>query len=92
MAHEHHHHDNASAATAAKVRDPVCGMMVDPATTVSAEHDGNTYHFCCDGCRSSFVGDPRKYLSAKPFVLPPKPAVTHHHEHPPAGVAEVMEG
>jgi Cu+-exporting ATPase len=72
MAHEHHHHGHGTAGAAAKVRDPVCGMMVDPATAVSAEHEGKTYHFCCDGCRTSFLADPAKYLSAKPFVLPPK--------------------
>ena len=68
--HSHHHHHAAPAGAAERVRDPVCGMMVDPATSLSAEHGGTTYHFCCEGCRTSFVGNPEKYLNAKPFELP----------------------
>src|SRR3569623_849177 len=79
--HEHHHH-TTPAATGERVRDPVCGMMVDPATAVSAEHNGKTYHFCCDGCRTSFVANPDKYLNQKPFELPPrKPAAPMAHDH-----------
>src|SRR3569623_311403 len=85
--HEHHHH-TTPAATGERVRAPVCGKMVDPATAVSAEHDGKTYHFCCDGCRTSFVADPDKYLNQKPFELPPRKAAApmaqdhaHHHGH-----------
>src|SRR3569623_35336 len=84
MDHSQHQHTAGD-----RVRDPVCGMMVDPATAVSAEHDGKTYHFCCDGCRTSFVANPDKYLNQKPFELPPrKPAVgmaddhtQHEHAH-----------
>ncbi|WP_038166687.1 HAD-IC family P-type ATPase, partial [Verrucomicrobium sp. BvORR106] len=39
-----------------KVKDPVCGMMVDPATSLSAEKDGQTWHFCSEHCRTKFVG------------------------------------
>ncbi len=85
MAHDHHHHSSSSSGPATgaadKFRDPVCGMMVNPATAVSAEHDGKTYHFCCDGCRTSFVADPGKYLNAKPFELPPKKPMGHDHAH-----------
>jgi xanthine dehydrogenase accessory factor len=38
--------------------DPVCGMEVSvAASTPSAERDGVTYWFCCDGCRSKFVAE-----------------------------------
>lgn len=81
MTHEHHHHeDHAGGRAAAKVRDPVCGMMVDPATAVSTEHDGKTYHFCCDGCRDSFTTNPDKYLNAKPFELPSHRPIAHDHD------------
>ncbi len=80
-AQQHHHHQEAGAGAGGKVRDPVCGMMVDPTRAVSAEHDGKTYHFCCEGCRTSFVADPAKYLDAKPFVLPGKPAAHEHAHH-----------
>ncbi len=50
--------------TATPVIDPVCGMTVDPASAVSADRGGTTYHFCSAGCRDAFVadhdiGDPR---------------------------------
>ena len=51
------------------VRDPVCGMSVDPATaTERVEHMGATYHFCSAGCRSKFEGSPAQYLAEVPHV------------------------
>jgi Cu+-exporting ATPase len=45
------------------VRDPVCGMTVDPATSKHRfDHEGTTYHFCSAGCRTKFAADPAKYL------------------------------
>jgi Cu+-exporting ATPase len=45
------------------VKDPVCGMSVDPATaTEKADHMGQTYYFCSAGCRQSFEKDPARYL------------------------------
>jgi Cu+-exporting ATPase len=65
--HDHHHHGHAhhgaEAPAPGKVKDPVCGMEVDPHTTPHrAEHAGHTYHFCSTGCRTKFVADPGKYL------------------------------
>ncbi len=49
------------------MKDPVCGMNVDPATAKhSAVHDGRTFHFCSGGCKIRFEADPRKYLSPGP--------------------------
>src|SRR5579862_554896 len=46
-----------------KVRDPVCGMMVDPHHAAgSVEHNGHTYHFCSKGCAVKFQADPERYL------------------------------
>jgi Cu+-exporting ATPase len=45
------------------VRDPVCGMTVDPhSTSHRHEHAGHPYYFCSNGCRTKFVADPQKYL------------------------------
>ncbi len=53
-------------SVAAKERDPVCGMTVDPANTPhTAEHAGKTYFFCCAGCATKFRAHPQKYLNAK---------------------------
>ena len=35
--------------------DPICGMQVDEQTALSAEHNDQTYYFCCDHCRQKFV-------------------------------------
>jgi hypothetical protein len=46
------------------VKDPVCGMTVDPHQTAHRSvHDGQTYYFCSAGCKESFDKDPGKYLS-----------------------------
>ncbi len=45
------------------VIDPVCGMTVDPMTTVlRAEYADAPYYFCSVGCRAKFVAEPTKYL------------------------------
>ena len=51
---------------AAIVRDPVCGMTVDPGDSAAhSAHGGHDYHFCCTGCRDKFAADPEKYITAK---------------------------
>jgi Cu+-exporting ATPase len=78
MTHAHDHH-GATATDAGTVRDPVCGMMVDPATTPhQARHDGNDYAFCSDGCRRRFIADPQRYLAAPAGVVKPAPAGTRY--------------
>jgi YHS domain-containing protein len=37
------------------VADPVCGMTVDPARALRAEHGGRTHFFCSEDCRDRFV-------------------------------------
>jgi P-type Cu+ transporter len=71
--HNHHHHQ---AAGAEKVRDPVCGMSVDPATSKHRfDDDGETFHFCSAGCRTKFAADPAKYLGERE-AAPAAPAGT----------------
>ncbi len=48
-------------------KDPVCGMVVDPKTTVaSSEYKGKTYYFCAPGCKAAFDKDPERFLKAGP--------------------------
>ncbi|TMC37769.1 MAG: YHS domain-containing protein [Chloroflexi bacterium] len=48
----------------AMVRDPVCGMTVDPATAhEKVDYRGSTYYFCSAGCRSTFESNPAQYLA-----------------------------
>ena len=47
------------------MRDPVCGMTVDPeAGKPCLEHDGQVFHFCHVGCRDRFAMDPDAYIEA----------------------------
>jgi len=68
-AHEHHHHHHQHGPTADKhdvIRDPVCGMTVDPeAGKPTQEHAGHVFHFCSNGCREKFAASPGDYLEAK---------------------------
>ena len=47
------------------VKDPVCGMEVDPnAGGPRVEQEGHTFHFCSEGCRGKFVANPAAYLNS----------------------------
>ncbi|HEV7995242.1 MAG TPA: heavy metal translocating P-type ATPase [Stellaceae bacterium] len=62
-------------ADPARVRDPVCGMMVDPAASPHrAVHAGDTYHFCSRSCRERFIADPTHYLTPVPAATASSPA------------------
>ncbi len=57
-------HSRRPDAEAKLVRDPVCGMSVDPATaTQRVEFGGSTYYFCSAGCKETFDKDPGKYIA-----------------------------
>ncbi len=72
--HGHHDHPGHGAHETAghKVKDPVCGMSVDPHTAKHHHtHEGRTYFFCNPRCREKFIADPMKYLA--PEKAPPVP-------------------
>jgi Cu+-exporting ATPase len=49
------------------VRDPVCGMIVDPHTAKHRhQYSGRAYYFCSAGCLEKFTADPAKYLADAP--------------------------
>ena len=52
----------------ASVKDPVCGMTVDPATARGGHHvhAGVTYSFCNPKCRERFAAEPDRYLTPRP--------------------------
>jgi Cu+-exporting ATPase len=46
------------------VKDPICGMDVNPATAkYHFDHLGKSYHFCSAGCEQKFKAGPEGYLS-----------------------------
>ncbi len=56
------------------VKDPVCGMMIDPKTAAGkSEYQGQTYYFCSLGCKKDFDKEPQKYAKAQ--------AQGSHHTH-----------
>ncbi|WP_424753352.1 heavy metal translocating P-type ATPase [Methylobacterium sp.] len=62
--HDHAHgHHAAPPPEGGSVKDPVCGMTVDPHTSKHrSEHDGHPFYFCSNGCRTKFEADPVRYL------------------------------
>ncbi len=58
--HEGHHHGGQPDNP---VRDPVCGMDVDPRSTSHTDsYAGRTYYFCSQHCLSKFQSDPKPYV------------------------------
>jgi Cu+-exporting ATPase len=75
----HQHHDGK-----ATVRDPVCGMSVDPATSQHRfAYRGETYHFCSAGCRTKFGSNPAQYLDKRePGAAAPEGTIYTCPMHP----------
>jgi len=69
-----HAHAHSSTAT---VKDPVCGMDVDPSATKHQHTLGDDdYYFCSKGCLEKFKADPDKYTKAAK-----SPGGCCHHDH-----------
>ncbi|MES1195885.1 MAG: heavy metal translocating P-type ATPase [Steroidobacter sp.] len=60
MKHEHSH----DSQTGTSHTDPVCGMQVAANPDRSAEYQGTTYYFCCQGCVNKFKAAPQQYIHA----------------------------
>jgi len=74
MTHSHDQQPDQAGAAPTLVKDPVCGMAVDPAKTAHrADHHSATYHLCSAGCRAKFVADPERYLRPAAPVVGPRP-------------------
>jgi Cu+-exporting ATPase len=76
--HGHQEHPHPRRNSQPTVKDPVCGMDVDPATSKHrADHDGQTFHFCSTRCHDKFVAAPESYLKAEA-----KPGALERAAHP----------
>ena len=52
-----------------EIKDPVCGMTVDPQTSSNSyTYKEQIYFFCCDHCFSKFQTDPEQYLNKPPIT------------------------
>ena len=54
-----------TTATETKVKDPVCGMEINPAQAAGQRDCSDaTYYFCSDSCQAKFDADPAQYAMA----------------------------
>ena len=62
--HHHGHHKSEKQPIETKVKDPVCGMMIDPSTAKGGKStfEGQDYFFCNAKCKTKFDADPTVYL------------------------------
>ena len=80
-------------ASVPKVKDPVCGMSVDPKKSVDkVEHGGKPYYFCSPRCAERFKREPEKFLATSGAAgMEPQSAKSVHDEthraHPAAPTA-----
>jgi Cu+-exporting ATPase len=45
------------------VKDPVCGMTVEPAkAAATSAYQGQTYYFCSAACKAKFDANPSQYV------------------------------
>lgn len=43
-------------------KDPVCGMAIEEnKAAATATHQGQTYHFCSESCKTKFLENPDRY-------------------------------
>ena len=69
------HAERDSAEVTTTRSDPVCGMAVDPGSAISTVHEGKTYYFCSESCRTKFRADPASFVAKGSAEAPAKPAV-----------------
>lgn len=49
------HYHSPPDRNAVTAKDPICGMMVPIATSLTAQRSGRSYFFCSEGCRQTFL-------------------------------------
>ena len=67
----HHHAENSNKQSAAddKAKDPICGMVVNKASSLKTERGGRTYYFCSEGCKRTFESPETELKSMKTRVM-----------------------
>ena len=81
--HGHHHHDHS--AHAQRVKDPVCGMVIDPAKAAAKQvYKGETIHFCSLSCEKKFLANPESYMTPRATAPHGTPVGAKTGDHPGA--------
>ena len=65
--HTHDHNIDIASTSQGLVKDPVCGMMIDPETAKGGNSIFNekTYSFWSVKCKTKFMETPQNYLETK---------------------------
>jgi len=65
MVHGNHagHGDRSEGAQEGSLKDPVCGMSVEPGHGYSEHYEGKVLHFCSKRCLDKFDAEPRRYAA-----------------------------
>lgn len=56
------HGEGSGQGSSQMVKDPVCGMFVEPQTAIGSQHMGQTFYFCSPACKGNFDKEPMKYM------------------------------
>lgn len=59
---------NVSHAGEGTAKDPVCGMVVDKASSLKTQRGGRTFYFCSSGCQRTFESPEAELKSMKKRV------------------------
>lgn len=58
--------DTTQGTTAARVKDPVCGMTIDAGSAAgTSEFQGQPYFFCSAACKTKFDAEPGRFTSGR---------------------------
>ncbi|HYL85939.1 MAG TPA: heavy metal translocating P-type ATPase [Candidatus Angelobacter sp.] len=69
-----------------RMKDPVCGMSVDPAkAAANVAYNGTTYFFCSKRCAERFAQEPEKFLATRGTA-----GMDRAHTHPSATPGEMQ--
>ncbi|MGE4130543.1 MAG: heavy metal translocating P-type ATPase [Bdellovibrionales bacterium] len=75
--HHHNHANHVHTSGSNHVKDPVCGMDVDPdAAKGKSTFSGRSFFFCSLKCKTKFDLEPNKYLNPTQ-AAPQKPGVEY---------------
>ena len=76
-AHDTHSQHGSHDHTGEDVKDPVCGMTVNPHDAKYRHaHEGRPYYFCSATCQDKFVAHPGQYLKPEAHNATPPPPDT----------------
>ena len=50
--------NNVAPASGQMVKDPVCGMYMDPRLAIKLEQRNEVVHFCSEECKNKYINNP----------------------------------